>query len=141
MTDCNTQLTLFDHPEKRVDVDFNAPHISSDGGLLLLRRAEAEIRICEKLAALLPDDRDQSRVIHSRREQVMQRAFMIDCGYEDCNDADSLRHDPLFKTVCDSTPRNEYGLSCQSTLSRLENLVGAKDVARCGSINASCSSQ
>jgi len=96
-----------DHPEKRIDVDFSAPQISSDGGLLLLRRAENVTQICEKLASLLPDSRDQNKVVHSRTEQIMQRAFMIACGYEDCNDADSLRHDPLFKTVCDSTPRDE----------------------------------
>jgi len=128
MTQCTTQITLFDHPKKRIDVAFDAPHVSSDGGLLLLRRAEGVVRICEKLAAALPDDRDQDRVVHSRREQIKQRVFMIACGYEDCADADSLRHDPLFKTVCDSTPRDESGLSCQSTLSRLENLVGARTV-------------
>jgi len=128
VTECITQLALFDHPEKRIDIAFDAPLLSSDGGLLLLRRAEAAARICEKLAALLPDDRDQDRVLHSRLEQVMQRVFMITLGYEDCNDADSLRHDPLFKTVCDSTPRDQRGLSCQSTLSRLENLVDARTV-------------
>jgi len=128
MTQCTTQITLFDHPEKRIDVAFDAPHVSSDGGLLLLRRAEGVVRICEKLAAILPDDRDQGRVVHSRVEQIKQRVFMIACGYEDCADADPLRHDPLFKTACDSTPRDERGLSCQSTLSRLENLVDARTV-------------
>jgi hypothetical protein len=128
VTECITQLTLIDHPKKRIAVDFDAPHVSSDGGLLLLRRAEGVVRICEKLAAILPDDRDQDRVVHSRLEQIKQRVFMIACGYEDCADADSLRNDPLFKTACDSTPRDERGLSCQSTLSRLENLVGVRTV-------------
>ena len=128
MTECITQLSLFDHPKKQIDVAFDAPQVSSDGGLLLLRQAEGVVRICEKLAAILPDDRDQNRVVHSRLEQIKQRVFMIACGYEDCNDADSLRDDPLFKTACDSTPRDERGLSCQSTLSRLENLVGARTV-------------
>ena len=130
MTECITQLALFDHPEKRIDVAFDAPEITSDGGLLHLRRAESVTRICEKIASLLPDERDPSKVIHSRHEQVMQRVFMIACGYEDCNDADSLRHDPLFKTVCNSTPRDTDGLSCQSTLSRLENLVDARTAVR-----------
>ena len=130
MTECIAQLRLFDHPEKRIDVAFDAPWLSSDGGLLLLRRVEAEARICEKLAALLPDERDADRIVHSRLEQVRQRVFMIALGYEDCNDADSLRHDPLFKTACDSAPRDAHGLSCQSTLSRLENLVDAETVVR-----------
>ena len=128
MTECITQLTLFDHPKKKIEVAFNAPQISSDGGLLHLRRAEAALKICEKIAALLPDERDSDKVVHTRHEQVMQRVFMIACGYEDCADADSLRHDPLFKTVCDSTPNADDGLSCQSTLSRLENLVDARTV-------------
>jgi len=128
MTECNTQLRLFDHPEKRIDVSFDAPQISSDAGLLLLRKAAAEIKICDAIANLLPDDREEAKVKHSRIEQVLQRVFMIACGYEDCNDADTLRHDPLLKTVCDSSPKDADGLSCQSTLSKLENLVSAKDV-------------
>ena len=128
MTECITQLTLFDHPKKRIEVAFDAPQISSDGGLLLLRRAAATTRICDKIAGLLPDSRELGKVQHSRVEQVMQRVLMIACGYEDCNDADSLRHDPLFKTVCGSSPREENGLSCQSTLSRLENLVDARTI-------------
>jgi hypothetical protein len=130
VAECITQLTLFDHPEKRIDIAFDAPLLSSDGGLLLLRRVEAATRICEKFAAVLPDDRDPDRVVHSRLEQIRQRVFMIAAGYEDCNDADTLRHDPLFKTACDSTPRDAHGLSCQSTLSRLENLVDAETVVR-----------
>ncbi len=130
MTECISQLSLFDHPEKRIDVAFDAPQLSSDGGLLLLRRMEAATRICEKLAALLPDDRDADRVVHTRLEQMKQRVFMIALGYEDCNDADNLRHDPLFKTVCDGAPRDPRGLSCQSTLSRLENIVDAETVVR-----------
>lgn len=130
MTECITQLALFDHPEKKIEISFDAPLLSSDAGLLVLRRVEAITRICEKLAALLPDDRVPDRILHSRLEQVRQRVFMIALGYEDCNDADSLRHDPLFKTVCDGTPLDPRGLSCQSTLSRLENLVDAETVVR-----------
>ena len=128
MTECITQLTLFDHPQKRIDVTFDAPQISSDAGLLLLRRAAAKTRICEEIARLLPDGRQEGKVKHSRYEQILQRVFMIACGYEDCNDADTLRHDPLLKTACGSSPRMETGLSCQSTLSRLENLVDARRV-------------
>jgi hypothetical protein len=130
MTECITQLSLFDHPKKRLDVTFDAPQISSDGGLLLLRRAAAEIGICEAISDLLPDDRELGKVRHSRLEQIRQRVFMIACGYEDCVDANYLRHDPLLKTVCDSSPRDEAGLSCQSTLSRLENLVSAETVVQ-----------
>ncbi len=130
MTECITQLTLFDHPKKRIDVAFDAPQISSDAGLLLLRKAAAEVGILEAISDLLPDDREQGKVQHPRLEQMRQRVFMIACGYEDCVDANSLRHDPLLKTVCDSTPHDEAGLSCQSTLSKLENLVSAETVVQ-----------
>ena len=46
MTECTTQITLFDHPKKRIDVAFDAPQVSSDGGLLLLCCAEGVVRIC-----------------------------------------------------------------------------------------------
>ena len=54
-------------------------------------------------------------------EQCRQRIYQIALGYEDCNDSNTLRHDPLLKTVCDRLPSDEHGLSSQPTLSRFEN--------------------
>jgi hypothetical protein len=114
----------------KVEVAFDAPESSSDGGLLLLRQADDRIGLSRWFASCLRDDRDPDRVVHERLEQVMQRVYQIACGYEDCNDADSLRHDPLLKTVCDRTPKDREGLSSQPTLSRFENSVRARDVVR-----------
>jgi hypothetical protein len=61
-------------------------------------------------------------------EQLRQRVFQIACGYDDQNDASSLRFDPLLGTTCDRLPDDKKGLSSQSTFSRLEHLVRAKDV-------------
>jgi hypothetical protein len=116
------------HPLRHLDLDFSAPHSSSDGGLLLLRQLDQRLGFLPRLAALLPDDRDPAKVTHSRREQLRQRVFQIACGYEDQNDAQALRHDPLFRAACDRLPDETKGLSSQSTLSRLEHLVGARDV-------------
>ena len=80
--------------------------------------------LSERLAALLPDERDPRKVKHDRREQMRQRLYQIALGYADCNDADRLRHDPLLKSVCDQPPQAD-GLSSQPKLSRLENAVDA----------------
>ena len=54
---------------------------------------------------------------------LRQRVFQIACGYEDQDDADSLRHDPLFRLVCGQLPETGRALASQPTLSRLENMV------------------
>jgi hypothetical protein len=58
--------------------------------------------LTDRMVALLGDSRDSSRVRHSRREQLRQRVYQISLGYEDCNDADWLRHDPALRFACDS---------------------------------------
>jgi hypothetical protein len=125
MTECIAQLSLEFHPTLPITVAFDAPQISSDGGVLLLRQMDDRLGLSARLAALLPDARETSKVRHDRREQVRQRLYQIALGYADCNDADRLRHDPLLKSVCDRTPQAK-GLSSQPTLSRLENAVDAR---------------
>jgi len=125
MAECITQLSLDFHPTVSLTVTFDAPHISSDGGALLLRQMDDHLRLSERMAALLPDERDPRKVKHDRREQMRQRLYQIALGYADCNDADRLRHDPLLKSVCDQPPQAE-GLSSQPTLSRLENAVDGR---------------
>ena len=83
-------------------------------------------------ASCLKDARDSRYVRHQIRELLTQRSFQIVAGYEDCNDADSLRSDPIFKTVCDRLPESDPDLASQPTLSRLENSVDSKDLTRLG---------
>ena len=127
-TDCLPQLRFGFHPQRHLDLDFSASHVSSDGGLLLLRQLDERLGFLPRLASLLPDQRDQAKVVHSRLEQLRQRVFQIACGYDDQNDAQSLRQEPLFRTACDRSLDDSKGLSAQSTLSRFEHLVRAKDV-------------
>lgn len=122
MAECIAQLALNFHPTHPITVAFDAPHISSDGGAVLLRQMDDRLGLSERLAALLPDEREPRKVKHDRREQMRQRLYQIALGYPDGNDADRLRHDPLLKSVCDRGPQAE-GLSSQPTLSRLENAV------------------
>ncbi|MCC6177120.1 MAG: IS1380 family transposase [Chloroflexi bacterium] len=77
-------------------------------------RGEEGLGVCGALAACVPE---------RRRGGVRQRLFQIACGYEDQNDADTLRTDPLFKLACGRLPASEPDLASQPTLSRLENAV------------------
>lgn len=127
MTDCN-RLSLGFHPVLPVNVTCDAPETSSDGGALLLRQMDEHLKLTEQLASCIPDTRDPSRVVHTRAEQLRQRVYQIALGYEDCNDANTLRQDPLLKVACGRLPDDGQGLSSQPTLSRLENAVDAKGI-------------
>jgi Transposase DDE domain group 1 len=80
--------------------DVTVPAI--DGGLLLLREAERGLGICARLARSIRDLRDASRVQHSLVELIKTRVFAICCGYEDGNDLDRLKDDPLLKMAVGS---------------------------------------
>jgi len=103
--------------------------LTSDAGVLLLRQLDERLGLTERLAACLPDGRDPSRVQHAVLPLLRQRIYQIACGYEDCNDADSLRSDPALKLAVGRAPQ-ERDLASQPTLSRLENAVGAQDCYR-----------
>lgn len=111
-------------PPSSVQVRFDGPQLTSDGGLCWLAEADAALGLGAALAAQVPEWRRGS-VRHSLETLVRQRVFQIACGYEDQNDADTLRSDPLLKLVCGRLP-SEADLASQPTLSRLENAVDAK---------------
>ena len=75
MAECIAQLALNFHPTSPITVAFDAPHISSDGGALLLRQMDDRLGLSERVATLLPDARDPRKVKHDRREQVRQRLY------------------------------------------------------------------
>ena len=128
-TDCMPSLRLDFHPSRAVDVTFDAPATSSDGGWLLARAMDEVRGTTADTAAQLHDPRDPLRVEHDMRTLVRQRVFQILAGYEDANDANSLRHDPLLRLVCDRDP-DGAPLASQPTLSRLETRVRARDVVQ-----------
>ena len=105
-----------------LEATFDGGRLTSDGGLPWLAEAEGEIGLCQALAACVPEWR-RGTVRHSLADLVRQRVFQIACGYEDQNDADTLRHDPLLKLVCGRLPESGADLASQPTLSRLENAV------------------
>lgn len=105
-----------------LEVTFDGGRLTSDGGLPWLAEAEEATGICQALAACVPEWR-RGPVRHSREGLVRQRVFQIACGYEDQDDADTLRSDPLLKLVCGRLPESGPDLASQPTFSRLENAV------------------
>lgn len=130
MTECIAEFELDFVGQQRIVVKVDAPTSSSDGGALLLRQIDEELGLTSGLERWLRDRRDPRRVVHSRGEQVLQRVLQIALGYEDANDADRLRRDPILTTACGRSPDDPQGLSSQPTLSRLENSVSRLELVR-----------
>ena len=99
-----------------VEANFEGGDLSSDGGLLLLRRADERIGLSRAAAAVLSDPRDPTRITHSLRDLLAQRIYGLCCGYEDLNDHDALRDDLLMQTAVGRVD----ALASSPTLSRLE---------------------
>lgn len=114
---------------RKITAVFDEPMVSSDGGLILLREALIETGIIRSLAKALHDPRHPSYVDHPLEEMLTQRVTQICCGYEDANDCNSLRDDPLFKMTAGRLPE-ESALASQPTMSRLENQVSVKELLR-----------
>lgn len=105
-----------------LEVDFLGGRLTSDGGLPWLAEADEALGLCQTLAAVIPDWRKR-RSRHDLVTLVTQRVYQIACGYEDQNDATTLRTDPLLKLVCGRLPATDPDLASQPTLSRLENAI------------------
>ena len=129
-TVCQNSLPF--HPDRRISARFDGGKITSDAGLLLFYALDKQHRLSEGFSGCLGDAREESRICHQLLEMVRQRVHQIVAGYEDCNDADTLRGDPILKTICDRLPDSDPDLASQPTLSRLENAVGIKDLMRLG---------
>ena len=141
-TQCNA--TYLDFPmlgRRQVLADFSGGDISSDGGALLLREVERITGIIRQFAACFTDHRDPDLIEHTVEELVAQRVYGLALGYEDLNDHDDLRRDPLLATVVgkadptgDSRRRRRdrgKALAGKSTLNRLElTPVGADEESR-----------
>jgi hypothetical protein len=113
---------------KPVVVENSAGRLSSDAGLLVIREFDERIGLTRQFAVALRDRRQQPT--HSLLAMVRQRVYGILAGYEDQNDHDTLRHDPVFQLVCDRLPDDEAELASQPTLSRFENAVSVKALFR-----------
>ncbi len=134
MTECSGQMAFSLLPKKPVAADFDGGEISSYGGLLLLAKVDRELRLTEKLAACLPDDRDPSRVDHTMRQLVAQRVYQVALGYMQGDAADRLRHDPVLRTAVGKAPQTEGPLGSQPSISRLDNRPDPRALCRMGEV-------
>jgi hypothetical protein len=97
MTECTqTSFTFANHARRQVVARFDGGAITSDGGSVLLRQIEQRTGIVRQFAACFRDHRQPAQVEHSVRELVAQRVYGLALGYEDLNDHDQLRADPLL---------------------------------------------
>src|SRR6516225_8249017 len=119
-------FAFFDRP---VVLEPSRAALTSDAGLLPLRQFDQQIGLTQAFAQALEDPRDPDLTEHSFLEMVRCRIYGILADYEDQNDHDTLRTDPVFKLIADRSP-DGADLASQPTLSRFENAVSIPDLSR-----------
>ena len=135
MTECNrSELVFSSLSRKRILADFNGGRLTSDAGALLLREADRRTGLIEALAACITDPRDPSKVQHDVRTLLAQRICGIAMGYEDGNDHQMLRHDPIMQMLAGVAPTPEEPLASPPTLCRFENWVDRESLARMSAV-------
>ena len=120
MTECSqSEFEFKGHFSRRVGAAFDGGAMTSDGGALLLREADRRLGLLPRLAECFLDARDPARVTHSVAEMVAQRVYGLALGYEDLNDHEQLRRDPLLHVLAGKAQLDQP-LAGKSTLNRLE---------------------
>jgi hypothetical protein len=93
------EMTFGRRGRRVIEAHFQGGAISSDGGLMLLRQLDRRLGLSKTVARVLSDPRDPDRITYTLHDLVAQRLYGLCCGYEDLNDHDRLRHDPLLQTA------------------------------------------
>ena len=126
-TECSVETYQFGQLERRqVMADFSGGQITSDGGLILVAEMDRHYRISERVAECFVDQREQGRVQHELSDLVSQRLYGLVQGYEDLNDHEQLRHDPMFGIAVGKLTSEHVRcapLAGKSTLNRLEQAM------------------
>jgi hypothetical protein len=125
-----TPLILAPIGGKTVELDCDGGRLSSDAGLILLKDIDEQLGLTRALAAALSDARDARRIRFTPEDLLKQRVLQIAAGYEDANDSNTLRHDPIFKLLLDRLPETGAPLASQPTISRFENSVSRTELYR-----------
>jgi hypothetical protein len=126
-----TQLCFPPVGGQTVRADFEGGALSSDFGALLLRGIDRQIGLTKRLAAAIHDKRHQAYIDHPLRDLLAQRIYQLASGYADANDANHLRHDPMFKLGVERSPlETASDLASAPTFSRLEHQMDRKDIYR-----------
>ena len=121
MTQCNESQLEFEHEGRRqVVAEFSADAISSDGGALLLRETDRKMNLLPRFSRCFQDRRNPVFVQHGLQQMLAQRIYGLALGYEDLNDHEHLRNDPLLGLLAGKTQPGQEPLAGKSTLSRME---------------------
>src|SRR4051795_3741165 len=127
MTECNQSSFGFEACGRReIVARFDGGTISSDGGAFLLRQTDKRLNLLPRLAECFLDGRNQKQVEHPIEEMLAQRVYGLALGYEDVNDHEQLRTDPVFGILAGRAELNEP-LAGKSTLNRMELGTGIND--------------
>ena len=111
------QLTFSSTKGRQVEADFTGGQVSSDGGLLLVREVDRKLALIRRVARRLSDERQGGKVVHANETMLRQRVMGLIAGWEDLNDAQTLRTDPVHQVAAGSAGE----LASAPTLCRFEN--------------------
>jgi hypothetical protein len=121
MTECTELRFAFATEGRREMVaEFNGGAISSDAGAVLLRETDQKLRLIERLSECFLDARNPGLVEHSVGQMLRQRVYALALGYEDINDHEQLRNDPLLRVLAGKAEPDKEALAGKSTLNRME---------------------
>lgn len=118
----NNQITLFYQGKQKVNLDFSAEAVSSDGAIVLSKKLERKYGLIEQFCEDIPDGRDSRYVDHSVEQMVRQRVFLLMQGYDDGNDVDRLKEDPVISEMLGGS------LCSQPSISRFENSIQVRTI-------------
>lgn len=131
MTDCTTKPIEFSRlKRKKIQADFHGGTLTSDAGAVLLREVDRGLGLIDAFNRCIPDPRNQNLIVHAQKTLLAQRIFGIALGYEDLNDHQTLREDPLFQTLTERGIDEQLPLASPPTLCRLENRVTRASLVR-----------
>lgn len=117
-----TKNTFFYKQNQAYLLDFSAEEISSDTSIFLAEKIERKHHIIKDISKFISDNRDQSLIKHSYENILKQRVFLMMQGYEDANDANHLKYDPVIKNILGGN------LASQPTISRFENIIDKQTI-------------
>lgn len=123
------QLSLFVKRNRRVLADFQGGEITSDGGLVVLHQFDEKLGLIRQINDRITDPRTPEKVSHQQLSLLSQRIYQIIAGYEDADDSDLLRTDPVFKLIAGEGQLSKP-LGSQPTISRLESRITAREVVK-----------
>jgi len=127
MTECNQSSFGFERSGRReIVARFDGGTLSSDGGAFLLRQTDKRLNLLARLSECFLDGRNQNLVEHTIQEMLAQRTYGLALGYEDINDHEQLRKDPVFGILAGREALEEP-LAGKSTLNRMELGTGTTD--------------